>query len=86
MICRGLNPGKAKADEGGEGYEHYLALVTQFVINNKIGVLPYPVQAGEALTEHETGIMKRLIDDIDQRKHSPRKRSLSPRQLADRDN
>jgi len=63
---RGLNLVKAPKDkEEGEGFEHYLASVTQFILNNKIGTLPYPVQTGEALDEHEPGIMKKLIDDID---------------------
>ena len=70
-------PKENKGD--GEGFEHYLASLTQFIINNKIGTLPYPVQTGGTLEEHEAGIMKKLIDDIDQRKHFPRKRSLSPR-------
>lgn len=48
-----------------------------------LGIVQYPVETD--LAAHKDGLMKQLLSEIDQRKHSPRKRSLSPRQLADRD-
>lgn len=50
-------------------------------IKQTVGILPYPVERGPEQAAHRVGLMKSLLEEVDQRKHSPRKKSLSPRHL-----